>query len=60
MSLSACTAHTHPLPDLPERIGLGRRAQICKTGGNIWLPALDPRLKDIHMGKPDPLPHLKT
>ena len=62
MSLSKATAHTQTLPALPERVGLGFPCRDLQDwlGLSFWLPALDPRLQNIHFGEPAPTEPLEN
>ncbi len=62
MSLALATAHTQPLPSLPDPIGTGYPCSQLEDwlGLSFWLPALDPRLQNIHLGEPAPTAPLEN
>lgn len=62
MSLSLATPHTNPLPPLPNKRGMAYPCSDLSDwlGLSFWLPALDPRLEQIHLGHPAPTAPLEN
>ena len=62
MSLSLATPHINTLPPLPNKKGSAYPCADLQDwlGLSFWLPALDPRLEDIHLGKPAPTAPLEN
>jgi len=62
MSLALATTHTQPLPPLPDPMGTGYPCSQLEDwlGLSFWLPALDPRLQNIHLGEPAPTAPLEN